>query len=307
MNAEEFIDNKEMRSKVSSHVEVMDKVKQMAMIPNVEFFSQEMIANYYEVELSTIQMTVDRNKEELKIYGYQLKRRKQIEERLKTQKVFLKNLGGAKGIKAVFNNGFELLIPNRGLRTFSKQCVYHIGLLLRDSEVAQAIRKVAATLLTNTSADKQEKILNNEEDQEKSFAMNIGEAFINGEKEDVLVASQAYAKYLKEQIKDRDNIIDIFHDDLNTWEPKALANALVRKYANYTNTFYGKAWNELYYDLRYKSGININGRKKKKNQSKFQTLTDNEKQEAIKLMIIKMQDNNIPFINILKHKEKVEK
>jgi hypothetical protein len=88
---------------------------------------------------------------------------------------------------------------------------------------------------------------------------------------------------------------------------KSFSNALVRKYAQYTNTFYGKAWNELYYDLRYKSGISINGRKKKKNQSKFQTLTDNEKMEAIKLMIIKMQDHNISYIDILKHKEKVEK
>jgi uncharacterized protein (DUF2164 family) len=305
MNAEEFIDNKEMRSKVSGRVEVMDKVKKIAMIPNAEFVSQEMVAKYYEVPVETIKTVVNRNLEELEESGYKLSKKSNL--KLKFQNETLTELGNNKGVKVVFTNGATLLIPNRGLRTFSKQCVYHIGLLLRDSEVAQEIRKLAATLLTNTNFKEQEKILNNEEDKEKNFAMNIGEAFINGGKEDVLIASQAYAHYLKDQIEDRDNVINIFHDELNTWEPKALANALVRKYAQYTNTFYGKAWNELYYDLRYKSGISINGRKKKKNQSKFQTLTDDEKMEAIKLMIIKMQDHNISYIDILKHKEKVEK
>jgi hypothetical protein len=222
MNAEEFIDNKEMRNEVSSHVEVMDKVKKIAMIPNANFVSSEIIAKYYEVPLDTIQGRVSQNKMELEESGYKLKRRKDVIESLNVDDQHLENLG-SKGAKAILSDGTILLIPNRGLRAFSKRAVYHIGLLLRDSKVAQDIRKLAATLLTNTNFKEQEKILNNEEDKEKKFAMNIGEAFINGGKEDVLIASQAYAHYLKDQIEDRDNVINIFHDELNTWEPKALA------------------------------------------------------------------------------------
>lgn len=306
MNNVDFVENKELRSRVKDHDEILDKVKEIAMIQGTDFVSSEIVAKYYEVPVDTIQWCVTQNKKELEESGYELKRRKNVIESLNVDNQHLENLG-SKGAKATLSNGTILFIPNRGLRTFSKQCVYHIGLLLRDSEIAKAIRKVAASLLTNTTFKEQETILNNEEDKEKKFAMNIGEAFINGEKEDVLIASQSYAKYLKDQIKDKDNIISIFHDELNTWEPKDLANALVRKYAQYTNTVYGKAWNDLYYDLRYKSGISINGRKRKKGQSKFQTLTDDEKREAIKLMIIKMQDHNIDYINILRHEEKAEK
>lgn len=143
---ENFVESKELRDRVGEHEEIMDKVKSLQMLPDTDFISQEMVAKYFEVPVETIKTVVSRNKDELESSGYKLELRDVVRQRLKIQDETLANLGN-KGIQVTLADGTSLLIPNRGLRTFTKKTVYRIGLLLRDSKVAIAIRNRANDLL----------------------------------------------------------------------------------------------------------------------------------------------------------------
>lgn len=119
---EELLINRQLRNDLitEERLEVLDKVKELNCLSNTMLSTVEQVANYYEVGNEAIQSLIKDNREELISNGFKLYKRSEILNVLKGQ--------------------LEISIPNRGMNLFSKRSVLNVGMLLRDSKIAQEIR-----------------------------------------------------------------------------------------------------------------------------------------------------------------------
>lgn len=101
----------------SSKNDLIDMLKQYGQV--VDYMTEPMVTQFYNVSNTTIKLLATRNKEELEKYGYKVYKKSEI---LKLQDVTLEN------------------IPNRGLRLYPIQAVIIIGMMLTESEVAEKLR-----------------------------------------------------------------------------------------------------------------------------------------------------------------------
>ena len=97
---------------------IIDRIGQLSTLSNTAWATSKSVAAFYQVPESVIKQTVRRNLEELEGYGY---------------KVLSKN-----DLEKLLNVTFA--IPNRGLAIFPRRAILRIGMILRDSLVAKAVR-----------------------------------------------------------------------------------------------------------------------------------------------------------------------
>lgn len=86
MNESLFIENKEARNEYVKYYEVLERVKELLLIPELEVMTTEQVAKYYEVEYDAIKKISQRNEDELKSDGMYLEK---AENFLKVQNVSL--------------------------------------------------------------------------------------------------------------------------------------------------------------------------------------------------------------------------
>ena len=101
----------------TSKTDLIDMLKQYGKV--VDYMTEPMVANFYGVPNKTIETIANRNKEELKSYGYRVYKKSEI---LNLQTEGLEN------------------IPNRGLRLYPIQAIIIIGMMLTDSPIAEKLR-----------------------------------------------------------------------------------------------------------------------------------------------------------------------
>lgn len=119
-NENQLLENKQMREECVGRIEVLNKVKELLLLPNTDFATTEMVANYYETKKKTIEKLVERNNEELTSDGYRVLTGEE-----------LKIIKYANGIKP---RGKQLAI-------FPKRAILKVGMLLRDSEIANKVKQ----------------------------------------------------------------------------------------------------------------------------------------------------------------------
>lgn len=129
-----FVDSRPLRAQYAGREDALDKVKILMTLPGTFFATTEMVATYYEVPIKTIDGVIERNREELEANGYQVLSGSDLQ-------TFAAPVGG------VANLG--LSSKTRSLAIFTKRAVLNVGMLLRDSLVAQQVR---TALLDEVSA-----------------------------------------------------------------------------------------------------------------------------------------------------------
>ncbi|GMX64442.1 hypothetical protein Elgi_37110 [Paenibacillus elgii] len=153
---EKFIDDKNFRNQYITKTEVLNKVKALTLLPDNEHMTAKMVANYYDVDEKTINQVILRNKQELIDSGLKLMTGNELKE---AKKGFLQDV---ENIKWIFK-----------LNVLPRRAILNIGMLLRDSKVAQEVRtyllnveegatkelKSAAARFTGTWTPKEELIL----------------------------------------------------------------------------------------------------------------------------------------------------
>lgn len=134
---------KELREQYINRVDVLEKVKSLIMLPDIELMTVAQVADFYEVDVEAIQKVYQRNRTEIKEDGVVGLSSKYLIEHF----VQLDVVNRTKTYAEVeFKDGTKLILPNRGIKAFSKRAVLRIGMLLRDSKVAKEVR----TQLLNT-------------------------------------------------------------------------------------------------------------------------------------------------------------
>lgn len=267
MNQEKLLEQKELRESVINRLEVLDSVGEILLLPNTEYATTEMVANYYRVDIDVVKQLTVRNKDEIVSDGY-------------------KTLTGVElsDIKSLC----QIKSRARSLAIFPKRAILRVGMLLRDSEIAKEIR----TKLLDITHDSEKgngniNTIINEIDEEKQLQMQLGIAICEGNMQKVVEIQTKINSIKNARItqleKDKENII--IHA-LTIEESRDVVNRLIRTIA-YTkdNGYIARTWGELYKKLNYKLHINIKSREKKnKRDSYLSTLSQEEMFETEKIV-----------------------
>lgn len=251
---------KELREQYIDRVDVLEKVKSLIMLPDVELMTVAQVADFYEVELDTIKRVYQRSKTEIDEDGVV----NLTSKLLKEQVVPLDIINRTKAYAEVeFKDGTKLILPNRGLKGFPKRAVLRIGMLLRDSKVAKEVR----TQLLNTfeEAPAEAKTVNINE--ELDIQAKIGQAFLSGDIMQIAEAvteGMAYKNRHIAKLESQNDDLKLVNGTLTGetlyWADRACLNKAIRTMANVRGVPIGQVWKELYDELLYGYHINLKAR-----------------------------------------------
>ncbi|WP_336761545.1 hypothetical protein [Paenibacillus sp. USHLN196] len=123
LQPESFIENKGIRNEYINKTEVLDKVKNIIVLPDKVHIESKEVANYYDVDVSTIRQVRNRHKEELDQDG--VVTMAGIEFKDYKQNIALHGV---------------TLSAKSNITLFTRKAMLRIGMLLKDSEVAVKVR-----------------------------------------------------------------------------------------------------------------------------------------------------------------------
>ena len=272
ITTDSMIDSMDVRQKCIDRTEALDKVKELFLIPEIEMMSTRQIATYYEVSYETVKKCYQRNKSEIDPDGMTVVKPHDFEELSKgTGCPFRKQ-----ATMRVFEfDNVQIVVPNVGVRCFSKRAVLRFGMLLRDSKIAQDVRTQLLNVIEHTQEEKPE-LLTYDIDKEKELLNDVAVAFASGDMmkfaEATMNLNSFKDRHIKavesrnadlsaenSSLKDRNETLigdnAILSGNILEWSNQASANRVVRLMADALGWSVGKAWYEIYKELEYKHGI----------------------------------------------------
>lgn len=190
-NPEEIIINVAVREELINRVEVLDKVKQLLLIPGMQFTTAQGVADFYDVDVANIKTNiVKRHRAELESDGMIVLSRKDVLER------YCQNDNGVTKYKShieiPLSDGSSINIGNGKNLLFTRRSVLRIGMLLRDSEVAMEVR----TQLLNIEEKVAPEVKVTEIDKEMELLQRaVGAAFMNNDIDGFITAMQDLRSY----------------------------------------------------------------------------------------------------------------
>ncbi len=243
-----IISDRNIRDKCVGHYEVLERVKELFLLPDTDLMSINQVAEYYEVSPQWIKDLYTQNKNEIDSDGTKMIKRNHYDgSLLKTTSVEKKQTS----VTYIFDNGQVVTINNRGLKAFSRRAVLRIGMLLQQSDVARRVRD--ALLDIEEKASPEVKIEDIEEEQ--SLMMEVGRAVASGDANAVAIASTNLIAFKNRHIEKLENDNKGLAGEILEWSDRNRLNAGVRKLASVTGIHFSKIWNELYKNLQYKYRI----------------------------------------------------
>lgn len=253
MNEINIVENKELREKMAGRVEVLDKVKGLLLLPQLEMMTMQQVADYYEVELKAVERCYQRNREEIVQDGCMKYRPNEIEL---DSNILSESKNGRGYREFSFKTGENLRVPNVGALFFPKRAILRIGMLLRDSVVAKEVRTQLLNIVENSS----DEVKTFDIDKEMAMYTELGKAFAIGSKEDMMCTMQEIVQYHRRHIDVLTSDNKMLTADLLRWDNRKSVNKAVRVIANHAKKYIGSIWNELYDELYYKHGISLKRR-----------------------------------------------
>lgn len=116
-------ESRTMRAQTADRVDVLDKVKALALLPDGVHATADGVASYYEVHDDVIKKVIQRHRDELTENGLRVLRGDELRE------FVMDNLSFANGAAKV-----------RNLSVFTRRTILNVGQLLADSLVAKQVR-----------------------------------------------------------------------------------------------------------------------------------------------------------------------
>jgi len=264
MNSENFIEQKSLRDECVDRVEVLEKVKGLLLIPHFECMTIKQVAEYYEVDRDIINKCYQRNQKEIDNDGVVLRTPKQFTE-LSGHGVQL--VRGQNKAVLKLGDGVTIEIPNRGTKCFSKRAVMRIGMLLRDSRVAQELRTQLLNVVEHAEETDPE-LLTAEINEEQRLQIAVGQALMNGDSDAVMKAMSNIVAYKNRHIDKLKEANEKAESDNKTLSGEILRitnrKELVRSVRCLSSRIkktIPATWNVVYKQLLYKFGISLANRK----------------------------------------------
>jgi hypothetical protein len=117
-------ESRTMRAQTAGRVDVLDKVKALALLPDGANATTDLVANYFEVGVEAIKSLVKDHRAELVDNGYMVLRGQQLRE----------FVGSREDLANVFDP------KTRSVALFTRRTILNVGQLLTESDVAKQVR-----------------------------------------------------------------------------------------------------------------------------------------------------------------------
>ncbi|MED3122953.1 hypothetical protein [Bacillus wiedmannii] len=139
----EVISLKDKRDSLVDKVEVLSKVNELLLPPELEMATLQQVADFYDVSNKEIINLLESHKDEIVSDGCMLMKGNKISS-------FFPESKRRGSYTVTSRNGEKYTYSNNESRLFPKRAILRVGMLLRDSEVAKKVR--ARLLNTEESA-----------------------------------------------------------------------------------------------------------------------------------------------------------
>lgn len=250
-NELELLESKELREQLVGRIDVLDKVKELLLIPKTDFSTMKQVAEYYEVGEEAIKSIVFNNNDELLSDGMNRLSGKETKEYLvscQQQPTNFKGYFEVEGIK--FANKFNLMFPRRA--------VLRIGMLLQKSSIAKEIRNQLLNIEEKTSVEVKTQDIN----EETKLMLEVGIAVASGNATSVAIATANLIAFKNRYIDQLKLSNDALANGILKWEHRSRINFAMRKLVQSAHLQYGQAWNDLYKQLKNKYHMDLKARGK---------------------------------------------
>lgn len=292
ITSESMVDNHDLRNELIARTEVLDKVKKLLLIPEMNCMTIRQVADYYEVDVDTIKRCCQRNRTEIEGDGVVNKTPKIFKEILKGTTCSVKNFEQKNGKLAIqIDDNTRLEIPNRGIKCFSKRAILRIGMLLRDSKIAQEVRTQLLNIVEHTAEEKPELLTQDIDDEEKLQAA-IGKAFATGDIMEFATAAQAYTAFQRRHIDRIEASNKLLTAEVLHISDRKMFNRVMRKFASTLHISFGVAFSMLYKQLSYRYGIDLKKRGDRKTPY-IQYIKDDEWDKVQKVIVAILEKYNV--------------
>lgn len=272
INEIELIEKKNLRNEYINRIEVLDKVKTLLLLSDIQLATTQQVADFYEVELTTLQMLVSRFKDEIVSDGYMVWNANDF---ITKNILVIKNRGS---FEVKFNNGQEERFAPRGVALFPRRAILRIGMLLRDSKIAKEVR--TQLLNIEEKATVEHKISAITEEQQLMLDVMYAK-----DDSDRLLAFSNFNAYKNRYINSLEQKVEALADGILRWNARDGVNKMARLIAckKYDGKF-AKAYDRIGHKMLYKYNISINGRKAK-SKLKKPTLFDVIQPEEMPMLV----------------------
>ncbi len=281
ITSESMVDNHDLRNELIARTEVLDKVKKLLLIPEMNCMTIRQVADYYEVDIDTINRCCQRNRTEIVGDGVANKTPKVFKDLLTEQDVQL--VQNRTNLVIQIDDNTRLEIPNRGIKCFSKRAILRIGMLLRDSKIAQEVRTQLLNIVEHTAEEKPELLTQDIDDEEKLQAA-IGKAFATGDIMEFATAAQAYTAFQRRHIDRIEASNKLLTAEVLHISDRKMFNRVMRKFASTLHISFGVAFSMLYKQLSYRYGIDLKKRGDRKTPY-IQYIKDDEWDKVQKVIV----------------------
>lgn len=241
-----------VRDQCIGHIEVLERVKEILLLPRIDCFTMKQVAEWYEVEQASIRQVWQRNRFELESDGAAKVSVSSFAEKLDCDIMSQSN----RGTTTYTIDGVSVTIPNVGVILFPRRAILRVGMLLRDSRVAQEVRTQLLNIVDALPAPVQTVEIENEIDLYTNFAR----ALVEGTPEDTIRAFKEVVAFKDRHIAAMQTSNRILANEILTWSDRSHLNRAVRVLSAKSHVPEVFIWSGLYSELKYKHRINLKKR-----------------------------------------------
>jgi hypothetical protein len=281
----ELLENKEKREEMIDRIDILDRVGTLLLLPSTSMARIEQVADYYKVTTRHIKELLATNREELESDGVKIYNAESFISELNFTNKVIKQKGK---FLVKFDEDNIISFAPRGVLLFPKRSILRIGMLLKESPIAQEVRNRLLDIIYDVEKE-QPQIINdivNEIRTEQAITADIIQAMYEG---DYAKESQLKTELLglrTKRINELENINKtITTNAVTIQDTRLVINRIVRFMADkrYHQNFKA-CWKYVWTIANYKLHINVKNRAKKKYEYLIDTLT-NEELKQMELMV----------------------
>lgn len=246
-----LLNDRQLRDKCVGRYEVLEKVKNLLLLPGTEFATVKQLAEFYEVGEEAIVAIYSRHPDELESDGMKVVKCKDLSN------LQYESLKTSKGkVTFVLKDGDTFEFPTRGQKVFPRRAILRIGMLLRESKVAKEVR----TQLLNIEEKAAMEVKVQDIQEEQRLMLNVGMAYASGDINAMLKATTEYNAFQNRHITKLEKDNKALSGEVLDWGDRSKLNAGVRQLSAVTGIPFANLWNELYKNLQYKYSIHLRKR-----------------------------------------------
>ena len=316
--SEDFMNVLDLREKLIDRIDVLNKVKELFLIPNLEMMSISQVADFYGVFTDAINKVFQRNKKEIIADGVQMLTIQMIRSLCLGHDVQesknIKFTGTNAGSTIMSFDNQSISLSNAKAKYFSPRAVLRIGMLLRDSEVAKEVRTQLLNTFEAASSEQKTSAI----DEEGKLLLDI----IRAESADIAALSlKAYRDFMNRHIaeieaekaalkaqnellgKENNTLssenqaiqteLNIVTNRISEWTPNQITRKLVMAISPRCGGRPEFAWGKLRSNLFYRHGINLEGRKGESKKSFISFVREDEWTKVIQEAYLLAKDHGV--------------